>query len=86
MAFTRHHVPYDGAAHVVMLGGEPEDVTAGHAEDEDLGVTFWAEPGDRPRLFRVFGRDGFLPVSGAVLIGEARTAHGLQMYLYEMPG
>lgn len=86
MAQARHHVPFDGTAHVVMLGGEPEDMTVGHVEDEDPGVTFWAEPGDQPQLFRVFGWDDFLTVGGAVLIGEARVAHGMRRYLYALPG
>jgi hypothetical protein len=28
MALVRHHVPFDGTAHVVMLGGEPEGLWA----------------------------------------------------------
>jgi hypothetical protein len=28
----------------------------------------------------------FLPAGGAVLIGEARTGHGMRLYLYELPG
>jgi hypothetical protein len=86
VALVRHHVPLDNAAHVVMLGGEPEDVTAGRAEGKDPGVTFWAEPGYQPRLFRVFARGDFLPVGGAALLGETRTGHGLRLFLYEMPG
>lgn len=50
---------------MVRLGGEPVDVTADSAEDEDPGVTFWAEPGDQHRLLRVFSREEFLPVGGA---------------------
>jgi hypothetical protein len=86
VALARHHVPFDGIAHVVMLGGEPEALAVGHADDEDPGIIFYAEPGDRGRVFRVFGWGEFLPAGGAVLIGEARTGHGLRMFLYEMPG
>ncbi len=82
----RYHVPLDGHSHVAMLGGEPQDLTVGQAEGEDPGLTFWAEPGERARLLRVFARGDFLPVGGAVLIGEARTGHGMRLYLYEMPG
>lgn len=69
-----------------MLAGEPEALAVGHADDEDPGVEFWAEPGDRRRLFRVFVWGDFLPVGGAMLIGEAGTGRGLRPYLYEMPG
>lgn len=85
VALTRHHVPFDGSGHVFMLGSEPEGLAIEHAEDEEPGLTFWAVPGDRARVFRVFARDDFLPVGGAVLIGEARSGHGLRWYLYEMP-
>jgi hypothetical protein len=86
MTRKRHHIPLDSTSHMVMLGGEPEDLTAEHAEGEDPGVTFWAEPGARPQLFRVFARGDFLPAGGAVLVGEARAGHGLRLYLYELPG
>lgn len=86
MALARHHVPFDNTGHVLMLSGEPEGLAIEHADDEDPGVTFWAEPGDTPRVFRVFGWDEFLPAGGAVLIREARSAHGLRWFLYEMPG
>lgn len=49
-------------------------------------MTFRAEPGERARVMRVFARRDFLPVGGAVLVGEARTRHGMRFYLYEMPG
>ena len=31
-------------------------------------------------MFQVFGRGDYLPAGGAVLIGEARTGHGLRWY------
>ena len=88
VALVQFHVPHDGAAHAVMLGGEPEDVTAGHAhaEDEGLGVTFWAEPGGQPRLFQVFAWPDALPTRGARLIAEAKQGEGPGLFLYEMPG
>jgi hypothetical protein len=86
VALARHHVPFDNATHVLMLGGEPEGLAVDHADDEEPGVTFWAEPGDAPRVFRLFARGDFLRVGGAALIGEARTGHGLRWYLYELPG
>lgn len=68
---------------MVLLGGDPQDVTAEQADGETPGVTFWAEPADTPRRLRVFGWQDFLPAGGAVLIGETRTGDGLRLYLYE---
>ena len=45
---VRFHVPFDGAGHILLLGSEPESLTAEHAEDEDPGITFWALHGDTP--------------------------------------
>lgn len=82
----RYHVPLDRRSHAVALGSKPRDLAVGHVEGEDLGVTFWAEPGEQARVLRAFAWGDFLPVGGAVLIGEARTRHGMRLYLYEMPG
>lgn len=82
----RFHVPFDTIGHVLMLGGAPEALAVEHAEDEEPGITFWALHGDTPRWFRVFGWGEYLPVSGAVLIGEARSDGALRMFLYELPG
>lgn len=81
----RFHVPFDNTGHVLMLGGESEALAVEHAEGEEPGITFWALHGDTLRVFRVFAWRECLPVGGAVLIGEARTEHGLRWFLYEMP-
>lgn len=74
----RFHVPFDNTGHVLMLGSQPEALAVEHAEGEEPGITFWALQGDTRRMFRVFGWGEYLPVGGAVLIGEARTEHGLR--------
>jgi hypothetical protein len=73
---AQHHVPFDNTGHVFMLGAEPGGLAGEHADDADPGLTFWAEPGDQPRLFQVFEWRSFLPVGGAAPIGEARSGPG----------
>lgn len=82
---VRFHVPFDNTSHLFMLGSEPEDLAIEHAEGEVPGITFWALHGDTSRVFQLFAWRDFLPVGGAMLIGEVRNGHGQRWFLYEMP-
>jgi len=80
MGRRRFYIPFDGHAHPLSLGSDPEQLAI-----VELGIELWAIPGGQLRAFRVY-EHGQPVAEGAALIGTARAADGLVWHLYELPG